>query len=101
MPVSNCSKDTEFPGIVARPIADDFGSKAAYHYQTLRCNVDLLKIIQLGVTLFSYEGDVPPATELQSLGRNGMANNLVVCPCTWTFNFRFSLDDDMYNEASN
>jgi CCR4-NOT transcription complex subunit 7/8 len=23
-----------------------------------------------------------------------------VCPCTWTFNFQFSLEDDMYNEES-
>ena len=98
-------QDTEFPGVVARPIGD-FMSKASYHYQTVRCNVDLLKIIQLGLTLFSVEGDVPP-TQLelsqlsyqpQSLQR--YAKNITVCPCTWTFNFQFSLEDDMYNEES-
>ena len=47
--------DTEFPGIVARPIGQ-FTTKADYHYQTLRCNVDLLKMIQLGITLFKPDG---------------------------------------------
>merc|ERR1719203_73802 len=37
--------DTEFPGVVARPIGE-FKSTADYQYQLLRCNVDLLKIIQ-------------------------------------------------------
>jgi CCR4-NOT transcription complex subunit 7/8 len=98
-------QDTEFPGIVARPIGD-FNSKASYHYQTVRCNVDLLKIIQLGVTLFTVEGELPPShldvSELsyqpKSLSRYG--SNIIVCPCTWTFNFQFSLEDDMYNEES-
>jgi hypothetical protein len=39
-------QDTEFPGVVARPIGQ-FTGNADYHYQTLRCNCDLLKIIQL------------------------------------------------------
>ncbi|KAK3078695.1 hypothetical protein LTS18_006862, partial [Coniosporium uncinatum] len=54
------SMDTEFPGVVARPMGD-FVSKASYHYQTLRCNVDLLKIISLGITLFNVAGETPPA----------------------------------------
>ncbi|KAH8724749.1 ribonuclease H-like domain-containing protein [Phaeosphaeriaceae sp. PMI808] len=99
------SMDTEFPGVVARPIGE-FNSKASYHYQTVRCNVDLLKIIQLGVTLFSIKGDVPPAhletSQLTYLPKSlqRYASNIVVCPCTWTFNFQFSLEDDMYNEES-
>jgi len=32
--------------VVARPIGQ-FQGNADYHYQTLRCNCDLLKIIQL------------------------------------------------------
>ncbi|CAO3667465.1 unnamed protein product [Rhizopus stolonifer] len=47
--------DTEFPGV------------------TLRCNVDLLKIIQLGVTFANQYGNLP--------------GNI----CTWQFNFKFSL----------
>lgn len=98
-------QDTEFPGVVARPIGD-FTSKASYHYQTVRCNVDLLKIIQLGVTLFSVKGDIPPThldtTQLnyQPKSLQKYSNNIVLCPCTWTFNFQFSLEDDMYNEES-
>lgn len=84
----------------------DFQSKASYHYQTVRCNVDLLKIIQLGITLFSIQGEVPPALLDSSKliyhpkALQQYANSIVACPCTWTFNFQFSLENDMYNEES-
>lgn len=82
----------------------DFQSKASYHYQTVRCNVDLLKIIQLGVTLFSKEGSLPPAQPITETStpnnRRNQQSNLIVCPCTWTFNFAFSPSDDMCNEDS-
>ncbi|XP_063776917.1 CCR4-NOT transcription complex subunit 7 isoform X2 [Pseudophryne corroboree] len=64
--------DTEFPGVVARPIGE-FRSNADYQYQLLRCNVDLLKIIQLGLTFMNEEGEYPPGTS------------------TWQFNFKFNL----------
>jgi len=73
--------DTEFPGIVARPIGS-FRSTADYHYQTLRCNVDLLKIIQLGLTITDQNGCLPKG------------------PCTWQFNFKFNLNEDMYAQDS-
>jgi CCR4-NOT transcription complex subunit 7/8 len=92
------SMDTEFPGIVARPMGA-FTTKADYHYQTLRCNVDLLKMIQLGITLFSPEGELPPATPTEANGQ-GYAGNYGPAPCTWQFNFRFSLEDDMYAQDS-
>ncbi|KAI5819922.1 ribonuclease H-like domain-containing protein [Pyronema omphalodes] len=76
--------DTEFPGIVARPIGK-FPSKADYHYQTLRCNVDMLKIIQLGITLANENGELAKV--------DGQVS-------TWQFNFRFSLEDDMYAQDS-
>ena len=41
--------DTEFSSEVARPIGD-FRSTSDYQYQLLRCYVDLLKIMQLGLT---------------------------------------------------
>jgi len=96
--------DTEFPGLVARPMGS-FRGKNDYHYQTLRCNVDLLKIIQLGITLFSEDGkEIPPTETSAHLGdaqngsrRNGSAMPL---PCTWQFNFQFSTKDDMYSEVS-
>ncbi|CAO3643704.1 unnamed protein product [Cunninghamella blakesleeana] len=75
------SMDTEFPGVVARPIGT-FKTSSDYHYQTLRCNVDLLKIIQLGVTFSDQYGNLP--------------GNI----CTWQFNFKFSLEDDMYAQDS-
>jgi len=73
--------DTEFPGVVARPIGE-FKSTSDYQYQLLRCNVDLLKIIQLGLTFFNKEGGTPEGV------------------CTWQFNFKFNLSEDMYAEDS-
>jgi CCR4-NOT transcription complex subunit 7/8 len=51
-------------------------------YQTLRCNVDLLKIIQLGITLADENGNLP--------------NDI----CTWQFNFKFNLNEDTYAQES-
>jgi len=73
--------DTEFPGVVARPIGD-FRSSSDYQYQIMRCNVDLLKIIQLGLTFFDVSGSLPEGV------------------CTWQFNFKFNLSEDMYAENS-
>ncbi|KAJ3188223.1 CCR4-NOT transcription complex subunit 7 [Gaertneriomyces sp. JEL0708] len=75
------SMDTEFPGVVARPIGN-FRTSADFHYQTLRCNVDLLKIIQLGITFADENGNMPTGV------------------CTWQFNFKFNLADDMYAQDS-
>lgn len=66
------NQDTEFPGVVVRPIGE-FRSTVDYQYQLLRCNVDLLKIIQLGLTFMNEDGDYPPGTT------------------TWQFNFKFNL----------
>ncbi|KAJ3414583.1 hypothetical protein HDV05_006322 [Chytridiales sp. JEL 0842] len=75
------SMDTEFPGVVARPIGN-FKTSSDYQYQTLRCNVDLLKIIQLGITFTDELGNMPSVN------------------CTWQFNFKFNLSDDMYAQDS-
>ncbi len=81
------NKDTEFPGVVARPIGN-FRDSADYHFQTLRCNVDLLKIIQLGLTFTNAEGLLPEGKQ------------------TWQFNFQFNLkfcfltSNDMYAQNS-
>ena len=92
-------QDTEFPGIVARPMGA-FKTTADYHYQTLRCNVDLLKVIQVGITLFDENGDVPPAHASDEMNAGPYKNNLLACPCTWQFNFQFSPDGDMCNQES-
>ncbi|EJT98783.1 CCR4-NOT transcription complex subunit 7 [Dacryopinax primogenitus] len=73
--------DTEFPGVVARPIGS-FKTSSDYHYQTMRCNVDLLKLIQLGITLTDEHGRHPPEY------------------WSWQFNFRFDLNEDMYAPES-
>lgn len=64
-------QDTEFPGIVVRPIGN-FKTGADYHFQTMRCNVDVLKLIQLGITICDEEGNSPEIS-------------------TWQFNFAFNL----------
>lgn len=77
--------DTEFPGVVARPVGN-FKNSGEYHYQTLRLNVDMLKLIQLGLTFTDAEGNLPRI--------NGEL-------CVWQFNFReFHLSDDMYAQDS-
>jgi len=73
--------DTEFPGIVAKPMGN-FSSMDEYKYQLVKCNVDLLKMIQLGITLLDAQGNRPPGV------------------CTWQFNFKFSLREDLYAEES-
>ncbi|CDW53971.1 ccr4 associated factor [Trichuris trichiura] len=73
--------DTEFPGIVARPIGD-FRSTADYQYQLMRCNVHLLKLIQVGFSFFTHDGRRPPGIS------------------TWQFNFSFNLAEDMYAHDS-
>lgn len=70
--------DTEFPGVVARPVGD----VGDMQYQTLRCNVDMLKLIQLGISLVDEEG-----------------NWVDGCTC-WQFNFKFSLSDDIFAQDS-
>lgn len=101
------SMDAEFPGIVARPIGSFAGSKAEYHYQTLRCNVDILKPIQVGITLWTEEGELPPPQDTSLLNNSnpkmqGYGNMLLNqnIPCTWVFNFQFNLEEDMYAESS-
>jgi CCR4-NOT transcription complex subunit 7/8 len=73
--------DTEFPGVVAKPLGDQYGS--GFAYAQLQCNVDLLKIIQLGISFCDAAGKTPEEG----------------CYC-FQFNFRFDLDEDMYAEDS-
>jgi len=78
---SYVAMDTEFPGVVARPIGT-FKTSSDYHYQTMRCNVDLLKLIQIGITLADEEGNFPQDVT------------------TWQFNFKFDIGEDMYAPES-
>mmetsp|Transcript_20178 Transcript_20178/g.56079 ORF Transcript_20178/g.56079 Transcript_20178/m.56079 type:complete len:388 (+) Transcript_20178:421-1584(+) len=74
------SMDTEFPGVVAKPVTESYTSD--YHYKSLKVNVDLLKIIQLGLSFSDEQG-----------------NLCKECPC-WQFNFAFDLDGDMFAQDS-
>lgn len=74
--------DTEFPGVVARPIGE-FRSTNDYRYHLMRCNVNILKLIQLGLTFLDESGQTP--------GREY---------ATWQFNFKFNLNEDMFAQDS-
>lgn len=74
-------QDTEFPGVIARPIGS-FLSQSEFGYQMIRCNADLLNVIQIGITLADQDGNTP-----------------VNCP-TWQFNFRYNLAENPYSEES-
>ena len=65
---------------MVRPESGSASSDLAY--QTLRCNVDLLKLIQLGLSF-----------------TDGQGNWAEGCTC-WQFNFKFSLTDDMFAQDS-
>ncbi|KAK8954845.1 hypothetical protein KSP39_PZI002364 [Platanthera zijinensis] len=74
--------DTEFPGIVCRPVGT-FKSTSDFHYATLKANVDMLKLIQLGLTFSDESGNLP--SYITGIG------------CVWQFNFReFDVQCDVY-----
>eukprot|EP01026_Neomeris_dumetosa_P045039 TRINITY_DN3817_c0_g1_i12.p2 TRINITY_DN3817_c0_g1~~TRINITY_DN3817_c0_g1_i12.p2 ORF type:complete len:356 (-),score=37.06 TRINITY_DN3817_c0_g1_i12:1113-2069(-) len=76
--------DTEFPGIVAKALGNFKGTE--YQYQQLRQNVNLLKLIQLGLTFTDKDGNLP------------MVDGKL---CIWQVNFReFRLSQDMFAPES-
>ncbi|CAF1823705.1 BnaC04g12640D [Brassica napus] len=80
--------DTEFPGIVCRPVGT-FKTNTEYHYETLRTNVNLLKMIQLGLTFSDERGNLP------TCGPDDKKY------CIWQFNFReFDLSSDIFAHDS-
>ncbi|CAH9112911.1 unnamed protein product [Cuscuta epithymum] len=79
--------DTEFPGIVIRPVGN-FKNSNDYHYQTLKNNVDMLKLIQLGLTFSDEKGNLPTS---------GTEDKY----CIWQFNFReFNPNEDVFASDS-
>ena len=76
------AQTTEFPGVVLRPLSHKAaGERSApardvesYHYETMRLNVEQVRMVQLGLALFDEEGNMPPSNEV------------------WQFHMRFSAD---------
>lgn len=64
----------------------------------------MLKVIQIGLTLFNDDGETPPARPGATDADLGMAArrsaNHGPLPFSWQFNFKFSLTEDMYSEKS-
>ena len=78
--------DTEFPGVVLRPVGT-FKNINDYNYQTLKDNVDMLKLIQLGLTFSDENGNLP------TCGTDKF--------CIWQFNFReFNISEDIFASDS-
>lgn len=77
--------DHHHAGVVVKPVGD-FKTAGAYQYTTIRTNVDILKMIQLGLTFCNSKGELP--------SHNGEL-------CVWQFNFReFDPENDMYAPES-
>jgi CCR4-NOT transcription complex subunit 7/8 len=55
-------------------------------------------MIQLGVALFRSDGSLPPADQPSPTKAPYLPNS--VAPYAWQFNFKFSLDTDMYAQES-
>ena len=111
--------DTEFPGVVVRPLGT-FKSSAEYHYQTLRSNVNILKLIQLGLTFSNEEGLLPrirgkhdnKKTDGKRIDEMMVHDSLTHdderCDgnkndqyCVWQFNFKeFNIREDVYAHDS-
>ncbi|CAH8381331.1 unnamed protein product [Eruca vesicaria subsp. sativa] len=89
--------DTEFPGTVCKIVTTNTNTNPNPNpnprrhrddhstcYESLKTNVNMLNIIQLGLTLSDAQGNLP------NLGTNNK-------PCVWQFNFReFNLRTDIY-----
>lgn len=76
------SVDTEFPGVVVRPIgAFNTRNSSAFRYETIKSNVDMLSLIQLGLSFSDANNNKPPIH-------------------TFQFNLRFNISCDMYSQDS-
>mmetsp|Transcript_55980 Transcript_55980/g.122364 ORF Transcript_55980/g.122364 Transcript_55980/m.122364 type:complete len:308 (-) Transcript_55980:129-1052(-) len=74
--------DAQLPGIVAQPTGP-FGNYLDYNYQTLKVNVDMTKVLQVGLAFSNETGDSPTPEEGPSL---------------WRFNFHFDPRRDLASQ---
>ncbi|KAJ0687597.1 putative poly(A)-specific ribonuclease [Helianthus annuus] len=78
--------DTEFPGVVLQHLTP-YKNITDYNYHTLKDNVNMLKLIQLGLTFSDEDGNLPTSGS----GK----------PCIWQFNFReFNVNQDIFANDS-
>lgn len=68
--------DMVLPGNVAKPLGL-FSSSADFEYQTLKCNVDLTKLVQLRLIISNEDGERPEGVS------------------SWRFHFGFDADVDL------
>ena len=107
-------KDTEFPGVVARP-RNSFKHWLGYGYRLVADNVNMLKLIQLGLTFFNEKVSLSLCifrvffhTHF-SISEISISNPLVFAVSgrmekgetprpisTLQFNFRFNVERDMF-----
>lgn len=73
--------DTEFSGFLVKT-ANSFNATEEQKYHTLMQNTNMLKLIQIGITIGDKKGEVPKPV------------------CTWQFNFRFNLSTDLQGPDS-
>ena len=73
--------DTEFPGTVYN--SKNY-TKKNFYYETLKININSLKLIQLGITLRNKKGEFPTKFSYY----------------TWQFNFKFDLEKDIFAPKS-
>eukprot|EP01064_Diplonema_japonicum_P029759 TRINITY_DN4891_c0_g3_i1.p1 TRINITY_DN4891_c0_g3~~TRINITY_DN4891_c0_g3_i1.p1 ORF type:complete len:341 (+),score=31.99 TRINITY_DN4891_c0_g3_i1:103-1125(+) len=71
--------DTEFPGVVAHANAKTVKNGSSPLWQTIRVNVNILKVIQIGMCFRDSKGNTPPDRV-----------------STFQINFAFDLENDMY-----
>ncbi|KAG8256317.1 CCR4-NOT transcription complex subunit 8 [Homalodisca vitripennis] len=74
--------DTEFPGEIIRSLRPSVLEVDGYEYARMVFNVQRLKIIQLGLSLFTSRGLSPPGCH------------------TWQFHFKFCLEKNAWTRES-
>lgn len=81
------SMDTEYPGIVERAPPNTFNTRQEHNFWMLRANVNILKLIQLGLTLSDENGTLPTCEQ----GKRYV----------WQFNFcEFNPEEDRHARES-
>eukprot|EP00043_Microstomoeca_roanoka_P015460 m.154958 g.154958 ORF g.154958 m.154958 type:complete len:265 (+) comp16264_c1_seq7:251-1045(+) len=73
--------NTVFPGVVAKPLGE-FESSSHLFLQEIVSNVNLMNMLQLGITLLDEHGNMAPRCS------------------SWQINFRIDLSTDTYSQSS-